>query len=88
MGADYYILKPFDNDMVISRIKPHQDDPGEKFPGGTEGQCLREQRSVFGTNLESDVTGIIHEIGVPAHIKGYQYLRDAIIMSVGGYWRC
>ena len=33
-------------------------------------------------NLEVDVTNIIHEIGVPAHIKGYQYLRDAIIMSV------
>lgn len=33
-------------------------------------------------SLESRVTDIIHEIGVPAHIKGYQYLRDAIIMSV------
>ena len=33
-------------------------------------------------NLETDVTNIIHEIGVPAHIKGYQYLRDAIILSV------
>ena len=33
-------------------------------------------------NLEADVTNIIHEIGVPAHIKGYQYLRDAIMMSV------
>ena len=33
-------------------------------------------------NLESDVTNVIHEIGVPAHIKGYHYLRDAIMMSV------
>lgn len=33
-------------------------------------------------NLENDVTEMIHEVGVPAHIKGYQYLRDAIIMSV------
>ncbi len=33
-------------------------------------------------NLEKDVTDMIHEIGVPAHIKGYQYLRDAIQMSV------
>ena len=33
-------------------------------------------------NLESDVTQILHEIGIPAHIKGYQYLRDAIILSV------
>ena len=33
-------------------------------------------------NLEQDVTDMIHEIGVPAHIKGYQYLREAIMMSV------
>ena len=33
-------------------------------------------------NLEQDVTNMIHEIGVPAHIKGYQYLREAIMMSV------
>ena len=33
-------------------------------------------------NLENDVTAIIHDVGVPAHIKGYQYLRDAIMMSV------
>ncbi len=33
-------------------------------------------------NLEQDVTGMIHEIGVPAHIKGYQYLREAIMMAV------
>ncbi len=35
-----------------------------------------------GYNLERDVTDMIHEIGVPAHIKGYQYLREAIMMSV------
>lgn len=33
-------------------------------------------------NIENDVTSIIHDVGVPAHIKGYQYLREAIIMSV------
>ena len=45
---------------------------------------LREMRTeeMAKYNLESDVTNIIHEIGVPAHIKGYQYLRDAIMMSV------
>ena len=56
LGANYYILKPFDNDMVISRIKHVRKSRSEK-------------------NFQ--------EIGVPAHIKGYQYLRDAIIMSVG-----
>ena len=41
-----------------------------------------EEKQVPVRNLETDVTNIIHEIGVPAHIKGYQYLRDAIILSV------
>jgi two-component system response regulator (stage 0 sporulation protein A) len=39
------------------------------------------ERGIY-ENLESDVTDIIHEVGVPAHIKGYQYLRDAIIMVI------
>lgn len=43
----------------------------------------KEEESAYNSgNLETDVTDIIHEIGVPAHIKGYQYLRDAIILSV------
>lgn len=41
-----------------------------------------EDRQMSGHDLERDVTDMIHEIGVPAHIKGYQYLREAIIMSV------
>ena len=43
---------------------------------------MRRRRETKERNLEADVTDIIHEIGVPAHIKGYQYLRDAIVMSV------
>jgi len=45
-------------------------------PGGTEPEVDR------GTSLESQVTAIIHEVGVPAHIKGYQYLLEAIIIAV------
>ena len=41
-----------------------------------------EDQKTSGHDLERDVTDMIHEIGVPAHIKGYQYLREAIIMSV------
>ena len=80
LGAAYYILKPFDNEMLLNRIKnvrgltPRRGD----FRGtAAEGRNPRQER-----NLELDVTNIIHEIGVPAHIKGYQYLRDAIILSV------
>lgn len=79
-GASYYILKPFNNDMVISRIK-------------NAGRTMRhELRTYVGEdsgcpvqpelNLETRVTDMIHEIGIPAHIKGYHYLRDAIMMAI------
>lgn len=75
LGVDYFIMKPFDNDMIINRIKStrmvHRTTNTEwKKLGAYEKKSVPEER-----NLESDVTGIIHEIGVPAHIKGYQYLR-------------
>lgn len=82
MGASYYIMKPFDNDMVINRIK-HVKGMGTKKIHENRMININESKSEYiERNLESDVTNIIHEIGVPAHIKGYQYLRDAIIMSV------
>ncbi len=48
----------------------------------TEAEGKEEAPRVISRNLERDVTDMIHEIGVPAHIKGYQYLREAIMMSV------
>ncbi|MDE6314288.1 MAG: sporulation transcription factor Spo0A [Lachnospiraceae bacterium] len=80
MGANYYIMKPFDKEVVINRIKRTRDK--------RKGSRIQERYEAYETievkprNLEADVTNIIHEIGVPAHIKGYQYLRDAIMMSV------
>jgi len=81
-GADYYIMKPFDNDMIIERIKQMKHAAKKntsifKSDGGNKGK-----ETYPDYDLETDVTNMIHEIGVPAHIKGYQYLRDAIIMSV------
>lgn len=82
LGADYYMLKPFDNQMLLNRIK-HVRRGSERRFCGIERQVVCEEKAVYGgRNLESDVTNMIHEIGVPAHIKGYQYLRDAIILSV------
>ena len=84
LGANYYILKPFDNDMVISRIKHVRKSLSEKnFQEVRKVNAYESKAEYMERNLETDVTEIIHEIGVPAHIKGYQYLRDAIIMSVG-----
>ena len=69
-GASYYVMKPFHNDMILSRIK----DAGN----GERKNSSKKQEY----NLETRVTDMIHEIGIPAHIKGYHYLRDAIIMAV------
>ncbi len=84
LGANYYILKPFDNDMVINRIKHARKNAARRtFRRSAGSTPTRARLEYIDRNLETDVTKIIHEIGVPAHIKGYQYLRDAIIMSVG-----
>ena len=74
LGADYYIMKPFDKNAVLSHIK--RTGMGRADREKT-GQTL-EKEIPYELALEADVTNMIHEIGVPAHIKGYQYLRDAI----------
>ena len=82
LGADYFMLKPFDNKMLLNRIK-HIRRAGERRVREMNRPRQKEEENTYNSgNLETDVTDIIHEIGVPAHIKGYQYLRDAIILSV------
>ena len=73
MGVDYFILKPFDFNILASRIR-------QLAKGESVSQYITPTKP---KNLDIAVTNIIHEMGVPAHIKGYQYLRDAIIMVVG-----
>ena len=82
LGAMYYIMKPFENDMILKRI--HQVSEGQMIQPlhPVKSRNMEYASEYREKNLETDVTNIIHEIGVPAHIKGYQYLRDAIIMSV------
>jgi two-component system response regulator (stage 0 sporulation protein A) len=81
LGANYYIMKPFDNDMILNRIRHVKGNMGRQI-SDRKVNAYESRTDYMERNLESDVTNIIHEIGVPAHIKGYQYLRDAIIMSV------
>ena len=81
-GAVYYIMKPFENDVVINKIKQVSGNV-VTLPESVKASAPSPQKEIYKPqDLEADVTNIIHEIGVPAHIKGYQYLRDAIIMSV------
>jgi len=91
LGAEYYIVKPFDIELLIKRIKEIKFyTPGTVARGGSfasreiKNQYIEiplENKKDEGS-LEALVTNIIHEVGVPAHIKGYQYLREAIIMVV------
>ena len=89
LGAEYYVVKPFDIELLIKRIreikffKPTKQ--GNNFLAKENKQQyieLSKDSSKKEENLEALVTNIIHEVGVPAHIKGYQYLREAIIMVV------
>ena len=77
-GANYYIMKPFNNQMLLERIKSVRN-----MARGSDRKCEDgHAETVSGENLETRVTNMLHEIGIPAHIKGYHYLRDAIIMAV------
>ncbi|MGI6631632.1 MAG: sporulation transcription factor Spo0A [Bacillota bacterium] len=75
LGADYYILKPFDLNILTERLRQlfSKDGAPQRQPG-----AVRERER----NQDARVTTMMHELGIPAHIKGYRYLRDAIIMVV------
>ena len=73
LGVRYLMQKPCDLTALAEQL--------ESVRGG-EVLRMVPQRRPDKTSIESMVTGIIHEIGVPAHIKGYQYLREAIIIAV------
>ncbi len=74
-GADLCLLKPFDFPSLFEHIR--------SFTRIREGGGARVQGEVASTpDMETQVTKIIHQIGVPAHIKGYQYLRTAILMTI------
>ena len=85
LGAKYYVLKPFEIDILIKRIRELTSNP-QKEQANISNNIKAPYISTTQTNnlkpLEVMVTNIIHEIGVPAHIKGYQYLRDGIIMVI------
>ena len=89
LGAEYYVVKPFDIELLIKRIKELKNFRPSQNVNNFISKEIKQQYveiPMDGTknqeNLEALVTNIIHEVGVPAHIKGYQYLREAIIMVV------
>ena len=81
LGATYYVIKPFDFDLFIDRLrqlsKTRQKSDSEMAQGGeiNPGNAKSEYVSI-----DARITEILHKIGVPPHIKGFQYIREAILM--------
>ena len=92
LGAEYYVVKPFDIDLLITRIRELKNykpsSQNNNFISREIGISKQQYIDIPNNsankeeNIEALVTNVIHEVGVPAHIKGYQYLREAIIMVI------
>ena len=86
LGADYYVVKPFDMDVFTKRIRQMfnntiSSDETKRTVSMIDNTQIKVSKKEP-IDLEEEITSIIHEIGVPAHIKGYMYLREAITMVV------
>ncbi len=84
LGASFYILKPFEMDVLANRIRQltsvASSAPSAPMMSSNISQPKPNNKMTTARNLDARITNIIHEIGVPAHIKGYLYLREAITM--------
>ncbi len=76
LGADYYVLKPFNMEVLASRIRQLASSISVQQPAATIAHSIKPH------SIDMQVTNVIREIGIPAHIKGYQYLRDAIMIII------
>ena len=81
-GVSYVFVKPFDINMLAHRAMFFYS--GKKFEVSNEEVAVTT-KPIKSQNLELMITDVIHQIGVPAHIKGYRYLRDAITLVVNDY---
>ena len=84
LGAAYFMSKPCDTAELMQRLRQSAQTGKKPLPvaAGRVSPAAPEPKAADNASLESVVTDIIHEIGVPAHIKGYQYLREAIILTI------
>lgn len=79
LGANYYIMKPFDLDKLVERINQLMTPP----TGSSNGYVIStNQGNKKGIDLDIRITEVMHQLGVPAHIKGYIYLREAIELVI------
>lgn len=87
LGASYFVLRPFQPESIYRRmLQLKKSNQKRRQPSSQETvdyyEIGEEDIHEEGDQLESDVTRIIRELGIPAHIKGYQYLREGIMMAV------
>ena len=83
LGAAYFMSKPCDTAELMQRLRQSAQTGKKPFPvTASRVSAAAPEPKADNASLESVVTDIIHEIGVPAHIKGYQYLREAIILTI------
>lgn len=85
LGAIYYIVKPFDLGVLVERIRElvRSHSPTVlRMDGNTATSTVSKVTASGGDSIQSKITQIMRDVGVPAHIKGYQYMRDAIMMAV------
>jgi len=91
LGAEYYVVKPFDIDILVTRIrqihrekyvKPFSFNKGSAFLKEVKNEYREPQRSI-----EIEVTNLIREAGIPAHVAGYQYIREAVIRALNSNLR-
>ena len=82
LGADYYIMKPCNPEIIVKRIV-QMINMNRKLLSIDENDDLDNASDVPDDNsIENEVTSIIRDLGIPAHIKGYQYIREGIIMAI------
>lgn len=79
MGADFYIMKPFDLEVLVQRIRQLS---GNRDNWKELNEFVSERKSEERADLTAEITRLMHQMGIPANIKGYTYLREAIVTAV------
>ncbi|MFW5992005.1 MAG: sporulation transcription factor Spo0A [Halanaerobiaceae bacterium] len=79
LGANYYIMKPFDMEKLVERIYQLRSTPSGSSNGYVFSSTHTSRKNI---DLDVRITEVMHHLGVPAHIKGYIYLRKAIELVI------
>ena len=82
LGASYYVIKPFDPEALISRIKAVMKVNGVSFRHVKRISPYEDLSSVQRREMEAEISEILRRVGVPAHIRGYAYLKEAIVLAL------